>query len=138
MVTSWPKRRKKVVSKLWKPTVFSLSVFCLTRPQSVSQVFCVCPFMILLLSSKNLATQVPKFAYMRSGCTCFSRPFLVGFSVFPHSRNTTELYFFQSLLCIFVSVSVAYWLFCQYFLCTVVIVLQHIGFCKCQARVCFQ
>ena len=43
--------KKKDVSEYWKPTVFSLSVFC------------VCPFMIQLLSSKNLATQAPKFAY---------------------------------------------------------------------------
>ena len=39
------------------------------------------------------------------------------------------------LLCIVGSVSVACWFFCQYFLCIVVMFLQHISFRKCQARV---
>ena len=41
------------------------------------------------------------------------------------------------LLCIVGSVSVACWFFCQYFLCIVVMFLQHISFCKCQVRVYF-
>ena len=41
------------------------------------------------------------------------------------------------LLCMVGSVSVACWFFCQYFLCIVVMFLQHISFCKCQVRVYF-
>ena len=41
------------------------------------------------------------------------------------------------LLCMVGSVSVACSFFCQYFLCIVVMFLQHISFCKCQVRVYF-
>ena len=42
----------------------------------------------------------------------------VGFNVFPYGGNTTELSLSRCFLCILVSVSVAYWFFRLYFLCS--------------------